>query len=549
MANKTYTQMGKARNVTPQNQPIPGREAEMKRNNAGGYTFTVDQWTLLERFLILGSANPTYYVHDTNKMTRESAANVVACLKADYKRTIDTIVQVSDSGRAPKNDPALFALAIAMSPTDTPEIAARQYAASKLSQVARTGTHLFAFNAYATSLRGWGAVLARANREWYAGKQPEHLAYQMLKYQQREGWAQRDLLRLSHPKPEDGVRSAIYRYAAKGEYKAGVSRLIDGVEAAKKATSAKEIIKIVESYGLTREMIPTQFLNDPAVQEALLQKMPLFAMIRNLGNMSKSGLLAPLSEASKLVVNRLRDAAYIRKSRIHPLSLLLAYGTYKTGHGQLGKGSWPVVPTVVDALMDGFYGAFSNVEPTGQNLLIALDVSGSMGMSWMGTALTHCMIAAAQAMVFVRTEPNYHVVGFCHQLVELGITAKDTLETAMAKAHKSNFGRTDCAQPMLYAKERKMSVDGFAVITDNETWSGVIQPSQALVQYRRERNKPDAKLAVIATAGGPFTIADPKDNGMMDFVGFDSNVPVLLGDFLRGGSHRLVGGEDDVEAA
>lgn len=549
MANKTYTQMGRVRNVTPQNQPIPGREAEMARNNAGGYTFTVDQWTLLERFLILGSANPTYYVKDTAKMTRESAANVVKCLKADYKRTIDTIVQVSDSGRAPKNDPALFALAIAMSPTDTPEIAARQYAATKLPLVARTGTHLFAFNEYATSLRGWGVVLARANREWYAGKEPEQLAYQLLKYQQREGWAQRDLLRMSHPKAEDEVRNAIYRYAAKGEYKEGVSRLIDGFEAAKKATSAAEIIKIVQTYGLTREMIPTQFLNKPEVQEALLQKMPLFAMIRNLGNMSKSGLLAPLSDASKLVVNRLHDAAYIRKSRIHPLALLLAYGTYKAGHGQLGKGSWPVVPTVVDALMDGFYKAFANVEPTGNNMLVGLDVSGSMGSSWMGTALTHCMIAAAQAMVIVRTEPNYHVVGFCDRLVELGITAKDTLETAMAKAYKSNFGRTDCAQPMIYAKDRKMSVDGFVIITDNETWVGNIQPSQALVQYRRERNKPNAKLAVIATAGGPFTIADPKDPGMMDFVGFDSNVPVLLSDFMRGGTTLRSGGEEDAEAA
>jgi 60 kDa SS-A/Ro ribonucleoprotein len=550
MAKNIYSLHGASRKTTPQNQPIPGRENEMAQNAHGGYVFTVDKWTLLERFLILGSENPAYYASggSAEKLTREHAKNVIACLKEDGKRTVDVIAGISDAGRAPKNDPALFALALAMSPTDSPVIETRQYAASKLPVVARTGTHLFSFISYATSLRGWGAVLARAVKDWYAVKSPRDLAYQLAKYQQREGWAQRDILRLAHPKPEDEVRSAIYRYAAKGEYKPDVSRVIDGVELAKKATSAKEVIKIVSDYGLTREMIPTQFLNDATVQEALLQKMPLTAMIRNLGNMSKSGLLVPLSDASKLVTSRLRDAEYLRRSRVHPLQVLLAYGAYGAGHGQRGNGSWPVVPAVVDALMDAFYGTFANVEPTGQNLLVGIDLSGSMTMSWNGTALTHAMIAAAQAMVFIRTEKNYDIRGFDTQFVDLKITAKDTLETATKKANRNLGGGTNCSLPMIYGIQNKLNVDCFTVITDSETWAGNIQPSQALVKYRKERNKPNAKLAVIATAATPFSIADPKDMGMMDFVGFDANVPVLLADFMRGGTSRRAGSEDETEA-
>lgn len=38
---------------TPQSQPIPGQP--MVPNSAGGYTFAVDDWTRLERFLILGN--------------------------------------------------------------------------------------------------------------------------------------------------------------------------------------------------------------------------------------------------------------------------------------------------------------------------------------------------------------------------------------------------------------------------------------------------------------------------------------------------------------
>jgi 60 kDa SS-A/Ro ribonucleoprotein len=45
--------------VTPQSETIPGRD-DMVANSAGGYTFAVDQWTLLDRFLILGSDQGSY---------------------------------------------------------------------------------------------------------------------------------------------------------------------------------------------------------------------------------------------------------------------------------------------------------------------------------------------------------------------------------------------------------------------------------------------------------------------------------------------------------
>ena len=275
--------------------------------------------------------------------------------------------------------------------------------------------------------------------------------------------------------------------------------------------------------------------------------MPLTAMIRNLGNMSKSGLLKPLSDTSKIVISRLNDTEYLRKSRVHPLQVLLAYGTYKAGHGQRSDSTWPVVPSVVDALMEAFYGTFGNVEPTGQNLLVGVDLSGSMMCSWQGTALNHAMIAAAQAMVFIRTEKNYDIRGFNTKFVDLKITAKDTLETATRKANAGLGGGTDCSLPMIYGIENKLSVDCFTVITDNETWAGSIQPSQALIKYRKDRGKPQAKLAVIATEGRQFTIADPKDPGMMDFVGFDANVPILLADFMRGGTKRKFDAGDEVE--
>jgi 60 kDa SS-A/Ro ribonucleoprotein len=253
--------------------------------------------------------------------------------------------------------------------------------------------------------------------------------------------------------------------------------------------------------------------------------------------MSKVGLLKPLSEASKLVVSRLGDQDYIRKSRLHPLVIMLAQGTYRQGKGMRGNSTWTPVPTVVDALEDAFYLAFANVVPTGKSIFIGMDISGSMSGSYIGaTFISAAQAGAAMALVIARTEPNYAIFGFSTHLIDLGITKKDTLESAMKKTANKNFGGTDCAQPMIYAGSHGLEVDSFITITDSETWAGGVQPIQALQQYRKARDKQDVSSIVMAMTSTGFTIADPKDPYNLDVVGFDANVPVLISDFIRGNS-------------
>src|SRR5438128_2646339 len=62
-------------------------------------------------------------------------------------------------------------------------------------------------------------------------------------------------------------------------------RIIDAFEQAKRASSAGEIVKLTNEFDLPREAIPTQWLNELRVWDALLARMPMTAMIRNLGKM------------------------------------------------------------------------------------------------------------------------------------------------------------------------------------------------------------------------------------------------------------------------
>src|SRR6185295_781272 len=121
---------------------------------------------------------------------------VERCVRDDGKRAVDEIVRVSDEGRAPKNDPALFALALAAGLGDEET---RRAALDALPKVARTGTHLFQFASFVDGFRGWGRSLRRAVGRWYAAQSVQAVAYQAVKYRQRAGLTHRDLLRLAHP--------------------------------------------------------------------------------------------------------------------------------------------------------------------------------------------------------------------------------------------------------------------------------------------------------------------------------------------------------------
>src|SRR5206468_2471488 len=141
---------------------------------------------------------------------------------------------------------------------------------------------------------------------------------------------------------------------------------------------AEEAARVIRIYKLTREMVPTELLSRPIVWHALLDAMPLTALIRNLGVMTRIGLLVPGSEAARTVVARLGDREAIRRARVHPLAVLAALKTYAQGAGMRGQSTWTPTPQVIDALDAAFYLAFENVEPTGKRVLLALDVSGSM---------------------------------------------------------------------------------------------------------------------------------------------------------------------------
>ena len=533
------------REATPQSEKMP--DTKQVPNSAGGYAWPVSAWDRLDRFLVLGSDGGTYYIGE-RELTIENARTIVALIAEDGARVVQRTVEISAFGRAPKNDPALFVLAVA---AGVGNAGTRAGALAALPTVARTGTHLFHWLQYVQAFRGWGRGVRRAVSDWYARKPAGDVAYQLLKYGSRDGWCHRDALRLAHAMPPTPTHDLLFRFAVTGwaaldagyeNVEPEVRALLEAVRSLAASTPA-QAARTIADHGLVREMVPTELLRHAVVWDALLERMPMLAMIRNLGVMSRVGLLVSQSNAARVVAARLADAAALRASRIHPVAMLAALGTYAQGRGVRGGGSWNPVAQVVDALDAAFYGTFRNAPSTGKRIMLALDVSGSMSAGIHGMPYLSCREAsAAMALVTAATEPAHLFTAFTRGaypsrwpgvpsgLSTLSISPRQRLDDVVRSIGDLPFGGTDCALPMVESMKRGWQIDVFVVYTDSETWAGTIHPVQALRQYR-EKIGIAAKLVVVGMASNGFSIADPDDVGMLDVVGFDSATPQLIADF------------------
>lgn len=614
-----YTNYGPRSKATPQNEPIPG--SSQVPNNAQGYSWAVDDLTRLTRFLILGSENGTYYVGE-RELTRQNLATLDRLLLAGRGReVVDLIVEISQAGRAAKNDPALFALARCCAcdvhglvTTEIPartrryaipegrpmrtvqlaggakreladgettsraggltltrqgqwitearpaskvqgphpeDLAVRQYALSRLREVARTGTHFLHFLSMAKQFRGWGRAYRAAAAAWYTERPERHLAYQLLKYQSRDGYSQRDGLRLAHPRPDNSDQQHLYHWVTKGWPGVGEEphpdealRQIWAFERAKRVKSAEEVVPLIQQYRLPREAVPTEYLTSPAVWEALLEEMPLEALLRNLATMTRVGLLKPFSAPTLDVIHRLGDSEALKRARLHPVKILAALLTYQSGHGVRSTQSWTPQREIVDALNNAFYASFAHVASSGKRVLLAIDVSSSMrGTGVNGVAGLDChTAAAAMAMVTARAEwkevngiqvPQYQAMAFDTHAHALTISPSQRLDDIVSHVNRIGGGGTDCAAPFHWLLCQHLDVDAIITLSDSETWYGKSHPSQVLDRYRQQVGHP-VRAINVQMAATQVSNNDPADRDALECVGFDTTTPQLISAFLRG---------------
>uniref|UniRef100_A0A8C5QHQ4 Ro60, Y RNA binding protein n=1 Tax=Leptobrachium leishanense TaxID=445787 RepID=A0A8C5QHQ4_9ANUR len=483
-------------------------------NSENCYVFQVSDMNRLRRFLCFGSEGGTYYIEDKQLILEN--ADAILRLIEDGKgcEVVDEIKSFSQEGRAAKQDPALFALAICSQCSDSKT---KQAAFRALSEICRIPTHLFSFIKFKKALKDgmkcgiWGRALRKAVADWYNTKDGIALAMAVTKYKQRNGWSHKDLLRLSHTKPTTEVLTLVTKYISKGwkevekEYKEKelsyetekVLKYLEGIERVKQTKDESEVIHLIEKHHLVREHLLTCHLNSTEIWKALLHEMPITAMLRNLGKMTANSVLIPGSPEVYMVCEMMNNEKLLKKARIHPFHILVALETYKKGRGIKGKLKWVPDRAILEALDHAFYQTFKMVEPTGKTFVLAIDVSASMDQQVLGSILNASTVAAAMCMLVARTETVSHIVAFSDEITPCPVTVDMCLPEVLEKMEAIPMGSTDCALPMVWALEMNTVADVFVVFTDCETNVESVHPATALRQYREISRSPNDKSVVV----------------------------------------------------
>ena len=170
--------------------------------------------------------------------------------------------------------------------------------------------------------------MRRAIAKFYNSRTPGDLAHLVTKYKCREGWSHLDVLRLAHVKPGTQGHKIVLKFLAKGfdavtngddltgpqDPEIAKALAVLGAVEELKATGEARALELIAMHHLVREHLPTELLNSVAIWGALLESMPMTAMLRNLAKMTAIGLLAPLSSATALVCKRLGNPVPFSKS-------------------------------------------------------------------------------------------------------------------------------------------------------------------------------------------------------------------------------------------
>lgn len=551
---------------------------QVRNTDGGGFVFEVSVFDRLERWLILGSEGGSFYEKE-QKLTKDNVMALRAALAEDYVRTLTLVQEISVERLAPKNDPAIFALALAS--VDARE-SCRKFAYMLIPDVCRIGTHVFQFVTFRQLLGGgWGRGVRMALTRWFTQRGDQGLAMMVAKYASRravqgeQAWSMRDLLRICHVRPVSPQQELIFKWVTqvneeKQEKRAAADRrAVQSIAREPKASiffyegsthqavtlqpflvacdairtaTAKQAVKLITDHKLPREVVPTELLKHPEVWKAMLPHMGMDALLRNLGKMGSLNMLDVGSSALRFILKeRMMSEAWIRASKVHPMAVLIASLIYSQGHGEKGSLSWKPNANLVSVFGTTMGFAFKNVDPSGKRTMLALDVSGSMTTSGlMGIkGLTPAVATAALSLVTLHTETPGDVLtfGFGTTFEELQFGHMTNLSEAIKYIYGRNFGGTNIGLPIEYALKHKLKIDTFVIYTDCEVNSGR-QVHELLSQYRRVTGIP-ARLIVVAMTVTNFTVGDPSDVGTLTIPGFSAATPRVISAFSAMGSKKV----------
>jgi hypothetical protein len=199
-----------------------------------------------------------------------------------------------------------------------------------------------------------------------------------------------DVVNLTHPKPSDPSKAALYKYVQDTRF--GTEPSLEGLPllAARRRVNAGEVTRdqlladtdLMRTAGMTWEALGGLGAMDAKAWEAVIPQMGYMALLRNLRNFEQAGIS---SASTEFVINKLKDPEQVAKSRQLPFRF---WSAYKNTNGL----QWAY------ALEQALDHSLKNLPTLGGRTLLLVDTSDSMNRATFSEKST--MVAAEAAAIF-----------------------------------------------------------------------------------------------------------------------------------------------------
>lgn len=386
----------------------------------------------------------------------------------------------------------------------------------------------------------------------------------------------KDMVALTHPKPETPEQAELLTWIMKGEKalpEIAHHPLIAAFEGLKKAENDEERVKFITEGHLPWEVvIPAVPKMTPELWKGLLFQMPYMALLRNLNNLSKHGVLDDQS-CVEYVVRRLTDEQAIRKAKILPFRFFEAYKAQggkvssrferfgcldDEGNDDQDENVEKRLPNslIIDALEQALELSFVNLPDLQGELAIATDVSGSMGNRINDKSNTRYSDIAGvyTGALLKKAAGRVHTIPFEEKVINVQLSGQDRILQNAQKIVELGGGGTALGSPIELLLANKQKVDVFIGITDNMDWAyGQDNDSWSMRggrnlckssflkawQTYRETVNSDAQAFLIRIDPYKTSVAPQSEPGVHFIYGWSDAVPTYISRIMEGKGNQV----------
>lgn len=333
-----------------------------------------------------------------------------------------------------------------------------------------------------------GRAIKTAVATWLSdkfGKYGASAEYWAVKYgaENKSGYSLKDLIITTHP---SGLRADIAKWLLGKKFKLTekTSPKLYWYEKLKVANTDGAKIEAIMEGKLPHEVASTFAGGSKGVWSAIFPNLPPFALLRNLNNLDRKGIL---DSFKKEIKEKLSDGDKLRKSKILPFRF---YEAYKVINKEWAKN---LMAEAIDA-------SFENIPDFTGKTAVVLDVSGSMG-TFLDTASLFAVCAARKGNVNKITLFDTRAWGMTVDPNKSILTVAQSINTG---------GGTDTGAPIRFLSKQGDVYDNIIMITDSQQNTGA--PVYVEFEAYRKRFNKDVKLFIVDVSPYCSALTPPKGN-------------------------------------